>query len=122
MDKVEHLPSYPHVTSPQTPTRNKRFWAFALLAGMLVLSVNLHSALKGTNWKPHTGCGKGRLHMKPRSHYTLPSGDKIPSVALGGTRASSRGLIIWLTSLCLPTLQVYGRLEKEKLARQSRLL
>jgi len=83
MDKVEsqHLP--PYVPAPQTARRNKRLWIFGLLAGMLVISVNLHGVLKGTSWKPYAGCEKGRLHTKPRSHYTLPSGDKIPSVALG---------------------------------------
>ena len=89
MDKVEdqHLPSHTHVHTPQTAKRSKRFWVFALLAGMFIVCVNLRSVLNGTSWKPpYTGCGK---RTKPRSHYTLPSGDKIPSVALGGATPSS---------------------------------
>lgn len=85
MSKVEEqpLPSYTHAPTPQTTKRNKRFWILAVLAGMLLFTVNFRGALKATSWKPHMGCGKGRFHTKPRLQYTLPSGDKIPSVALG---------------------------------------
>jgi len=85
MNKVEEhpLPSYTHAPTSQTTKRNKRFWVLAVLAGMLIFTVNFRGALKATSWKPHMGCGKERFHTKPRSHYTLPSGDKIPSVALG---------------------------------------
>jgi hypothetical protein len=86
MGKVEDrpLPSYSHAPTPQATRGHKRLWAFALLAGMLVFTVNFRGVLKATTWKPcHAGYGNGRLHTKPVSHYTLPSGDKIPSVALG---------------------------------------
>lgn len=88
MDKVEdqHLHSYAPIPTTQAAKRSKRSWILGLLAGMLVIGgLNLCGVLKSTSWEPHTGCGKGRLHTKPASHYTLPSGDKIPSVALGGS-------------------------------------
>ena len=85
MGKVEEhpLPLHTHAPAPQITKRNRRFWLIAVMAGMLIFTTNFRSVLKTTSWKPHIGCGKGRLHTTPRSHYTLPSGDKIPSVALG---------------------------------------
>ncbi|KAF9783169.1 NADP-dependent oxidoreductase domain-containing protein [Thelephora terrestris] len=50
---------------------------------MLVFTVNFRGVLKATTWKPCAGFRKGSLHTKPKSHFTLPSGDTIPSVALG---------------------------------------
>lgn len=92
MEKVEDqlLPSYAHVPTPQTAKRSKRltFWIFTLLAGVVVIGVNLRSGVQKGSWKSHTGCGKGHLRTNPRSYYTLPSGDKIPSVALGGSAPS----------------------------------
>jgi hypothetical protein len=85
MNKVKDqpLPSYSPASTQQTTKGNKRLWAFALLAGMLVFTVNFRGVLKATTWKPCAGFRKGSLHTKPRSHFTLPSGDTIPSVALG---------------------------------------
>ena len=85
MNKAEEepLPPYTHTPTPQATKRNKRFWILVVLTGMLVFAVNFHGVLKTTSWRPHMGCGRGRLHTRPRSHYTLSSGDKIPSVALG---------------------------------------
>ena len=54
-----------------------------MLAGMLLFTANFRSVLKATSWESLMGCGKGRFYMTPTSYYTLPSGDKIPSVALG---------------------------------------
>ena len=90
MEKVEDQPlhSYTHAPTPQTTKRSERFWIITLLAGILVIGVNLPGVLKAS-WEAHAGCGKGHLKMKPRSHYTLPSGDKIPTVALGGFTPSS---------------------------------
>ena len=87
MSKVEEqpLPSYTDSPIPKTAKRSKRFWLLAVLAGILTVTVNFRTVLKTTSWKPPMGCGKGRLHITPKSHYTLPSGDKIPSVALGGS-------------------------------------
>ena len=83
--KSRLLPSHVHFATPQIAKRNKRFWIFALLAGMFLVGVGFRGVLRGPGRKPHTGCGKGHLHPNPnRSHYTLSSGDKIPSVALGG--------------------------------------
>jgi hypothetical protein len=117
MGKIEdqHLPSYDHVPTTQAAKRNKRLWIFALLAGVLVVTVNLSGGLKGTSWKPHRGCGKGRLHTKPRSHYTLPSGDEIPSVALGEAALSS-----YSADHLADTLQGSGRPTEEKSAKQLR--
>jgi len=85
MNKVEEqpLPSYTHAPTPQATKRNKRFWVLVVLAGMLLFTANFRSVLKATSWKPRMGCGKGRFYTRPTSHYILPSGDKIPSVALG---------------------------------------
>ena len=87
MNKPEEqtLPSYIQAPPPQATKRNKRFWVLAVLAGMLLFTANFRSVLKVTSWNPRMGCGKGHFHTKPRSHYVLPSGDKIPSVALGGS-------------------------------------
>jgi hypothetical protein len=78
--KDQHLPSYTHPPAAKTTRWNKRFWVLAALAGILIFIVNARGVLEAASWKPHTGCRKS---PKPRSHYTLPSGDKIPSVALG---------------------------------------
>ena len=85
MNKVKEqpLPSCAHAPTPQTTKRNKRFWILTVLAGMLLFTANFRSVLKATSWKPRMRCGKGRFYTKSTLHYTLPSGDKIPSVALG---------------------------------------
>ena len=85
MNKAEeqHLPSHTHIPASQTTKRNNRFWLLTALAGVLIFVVNFRGVLKTTSWKPYMGCRKGHSHTPPKSHYTLPSGDKIPSVALG---------------------------------------
>ena len=85
MSKVEQqlLSSYTNAPTPRATKRNRRFWILVVLAGMLLFTANFRSALKVTSWGPRMGCGKGRFYANPTSHYTLPSGDKIPSVALG---------------------------------------
>ena len=81
---VEHpLPLHTQAPTSHTAKRNRRFWLIAVFVGMTIFTTSFRSALKTTSWKPHIGCGKEQLHTTPRSHYTLPSGDKIPSVALG---------------------------------------
>ena len=59
------------------------------------------------------GCGKGRFHTKPSSHYTLPSGDKIPSVALGESALQSTTWFIDVTALY--PRQASGKPAEEKL-------
>ena len=85
MSKAEEqcLPSHTHIPAPQTTKRNNRFWLLTALAGVLIFVVNFRGVLKTTSWKPYMGCRKDHSHTPPKSHYTLPSGDKIPSVALG---------------------------------------
>ena len=122
MDKVEdqHLPSHAHIPAPRTAERTKRLWIFALLTGVLVISANLRGALKGTSRKlPYTGCGK---HMKPRSHYALPSGDMIPTVALGGAPPPSCSAFHFADSSLFAVLQVSGTPVEEKLAKRLRPL
>ena len=92
--KDQHLPSYTHAPTAKTTRWNKRFWVLATLAGMLVFAMNFRGVLEAASWKPHTGCRKSQ---KPRSHYTLPSGDQIPSVALGEFPLRSRLLLRSLT-------------------------
>ena len=96
MDKVEGQlsPSYEHFLIPQTTKWNEWFWIFAFLAAgtLVVAAVNLRGVLKGARWRPHKGCGKGLIQAKPRSHYVLPSGDKIPSMALGRATPSFRSV------------------------------
>ena len=81
MNKVEGqpLPLHSHTPIPQTTKRNRQLWLIAALTGILIFATNFHGVFKTASWKPHIGCGKST----PASHYTLPSGDKIPSVALG---------------------------------------
>jgi len=86
MNKVEGQPLptwHGHVPTPQTANRNRRLWLIAALTGILIFATNFRSVLETASWKPHIVYRKGRLDTTPRSHYTLPSGDKIPSVALG---------------------------------------
>jgi len=86
MNKVEGQPLptwHGHVPTSQTANRKRRFWLIAALTGILIFATNFRSALRTASWKPHIVCRKGRLDATPRSHYALPSGDKIPSVALG---------------------------------------
>ena len=61
------------------------------------------------------GCGKGRFHTKPSSHYTLPSGDKIPSVALGKSALQSNTWFIDITALY--PRQASGKPAEEKLGK-----
>lgn len=55
------------------------------------------------------GCAKGRFHTKPSSHYTLPSGDKIPSVALGESALQSNTWFIDVTNLSVTGVWKAGR-------------
>jgi len=113
MNKVKEqaLPSYTHAPAPQTTKRNKRFWILAVLAGMLLFIANFRSVLRATSWKRRIGCGKGRFYTNPTSHYILPSGDKIPSVALGKSKMALYS-IYWLDYLvltCLPDRCLAGQ-------------
>ncbi len=86
---------------------------FAFFALMFVL----FSGIRHVSRTARPRCTGGRLHRNMTSlpsHYTLPSGDKIPSVALG--------MCLYLSTKDwkLRVGQVCGRPEQTRLERQSR--
>ena len=110
--------SLQHAQARAHTARVKRilFTVLSLCAVMVAGFQGLRAIVRSSAGFLHTApCAQRNLSSLP-SHHTLPSGDKIPSVALG-TAASS----VMLCALCLwlrCAYQVFGR---QALVRSGRL-
>lgn len=94
--KAEDFPEEP-ITAPKRSAL--RLVAFASLALIMLVSLGKHAMPAGSTIGRGLmrGCGKGRMLSSTAglpTHYMLPTGDKIPSVALGTAASSVRPLLL----------------------------